>query len=119
MPKGDKTKRVSGVDLSAKSFLYVGDFNDTATWLLPVYIPGDAQKTVNLLTNHLARFYEMRSIPSAERHNLWIALCGACKAHGIVVDREAVVKMTPEELETMREEIASTRALMGTEAQYD
>jgi len=111
MPKGDKTKRVAGVDLSAKSFLYVGDLNDTSSWLLPVHVPGDAQKTINLLKNHLARFYEMKSIPTAHKKNLWIALCGACKAHGIPVNVEAFVEMTPEELELMREEMSSTGGL--------
>jgi hypothetical protein len=117
MPKNDKTRKVSGVDLSAKSFLYVGDLNDTSSWLLPVHVPGDLQKTINLLKNHLARFYEMKNIPPAHKNNLWIALCGACKAYGIPVDREAVIEMTPEEFETMQEEMSSSRALTGIEAQ--
>jgi hypothetical protein len=119
MPKGDKTKRVSGVDLSANCFLYVGDLNDTATWLLPVFIPGDAQKTINLLKNHHARFYEMKNLPAAEKRNLWIALCGACKAHGIAIDRECVVELTPDELETMQEELSASRAFRSVEALYD
>src|SRR5262249_18011385 len=111
MPKGDKTKRVAGVDLSAKSFLFVGDLDDTSTWLLPIFVPGDAKKTVNLIKNHLARFYEMKSIPEQHRRDLLIALCGAAKAHGLIVNRESVVEMTPEELQMMKEEMSSSDAL--------
>ena len=118
MPKGDKTKKVSGVDLSMKSFLHVGDPNDTATWLLPVYIPGDIAKTQNLLCNHLARFHEMKSIPPAEKRRLWERLIGACRAHGIDVNRDAVVKLTPEDIAVMHAEIAASRVMEHLDMQW-
>jgi hypothetical protein len=104
MPKGDKTKRVSGVDLSMKSFLYVGDADDTSSWLLPVYIPGDPNRTINLLRTHLGRFNEMK-LPQEAKHDLLIALVGACKAHGITVDHAKAIELSAEENGYAREEM--------------
>ena len=118
MPKGDKTKKVSGVDLSMKNFLHVGDPEDTSTWLLPVYIPGDLNKTKNLLCNHIERFHQMKSIPPAEKRRLWERLVGACRAHGIHLNRDKVVRLTPEEIAVMHGEIAAHRVMESLDMQW-
>jgi|SRR5712664_1217499 len=83
-----KSKRVNGIDLSSSAFAWVGDEQNTDTWLLPLWA-GDAKKSQNLIKNHLARFAEMKAIPVSERARLWERLVGAAKAHGIVAAVEA------------------------------
>ena len=81
-----KTKRVNGVDLSSSAFAWVGNEQNTATWLLPLWIPGDAQKTVNAVKTSLYRF-DTANIPDSERERVWFTLYGALLAHGIKTDR--------------------------------
>jgi hypothetical protein len=81
-----KTKKINGVDLNASAFAWVGDEQNTATWLLPVWIPGDAKKTLNALKTSLYHF-DTAKIPYSERAAVWFTLYGALLAHGIVTDR--------------------------------
>jgi len=88
-----KTKKVAGVDLSASSFAFVGDENDTSTWKLPIHFPGDIGKTRNHIKNALERFATTK-IPDEQRADVWRTIAGAAKAHGIRVgpQPEPVVK---------------------------
>jgi len=80
-----KTKKVHGVDLPASSFAYVGDENDTATWVLPIHVPGDRQKTVNLIKSAAYRVADTKAIPESERQKVFLKIAGAAQAHGIKV----------------------------------
>lgn len=84
-----KTKKVAGVDLSASSFAYVGNLNDTSTWAIALYFPGDPAKTRNLIASALHRFSETKGIPESEWQATWLILVGAAKAHGIPAQHQA------------------------------
>ena len=81
-----KTKRVSGVQLEASSFAFVGDPDDTNTWKLPIYFRGDTAKTVSHIINALARF-DQAKIPDNERPSVWHFIRGAASAHGIAAEQ--------------------------------
>jgi hypothetical protein len=79
-----KTKRVAGVhDLPASAFALVLDENDSSTWKLPLYIPGNVGLTVNHIKTALFRFASMKDIPDTERASVWTTICGAARAHGL------------------------------------
>jgi len=80
-----KTKKVNGVDCSRHCFSYAPD-DDTAHWILPVWIPGDTQKSVNAVKSSFGRF-DSAKIPDGEREHVWFTLYGALLAHGIKADR--------------------------------
>jgi hypothetical protein len=80
-----KTKKVAGVDLRSSSFAYIGDESDTSTWRVPIYFPGDNEKTVNHINNALARFSETGGIPEGDRASVFLLLCGAARSRGISV----------------------------------
>ena len=81
-----KTKRVDRVDLSASAFAYVGDPENTATWKLPIYFPGDNEKTRNHVKTALARFREIKGIPEDAMRDTWMILRGAAMTMGIRVE---------------------------------
>jgi hypothetical protein len=95
-----KTRKVAGVDLSAKCFLLVPDPELPKTWRLPVYVPGDTAKTVNLVKNNVARFQEIH-IPAGQRSALWNRLIGAATVLGIPVRKDPVVVVTEEEIDLL------------------
>ncbi len=79
-----KTKKVAGrFDLPASSFAYVGDVEDTNTWKLPIYVPGNAPLSRNLVKSALFRFADTKDIPASERQTVALTLNGAAKAMGI------------------------------------
>ena len=86
-----KTKKVAGhFDLPASSFAYVGDLEDAATWKLPIFVPGNAPVSRNLLKSALFRFSDTKDIPASERQTVALTLNGAAKAMGIrVVQHQA------------------------------
>jgi len=94
-----KTKKVAGVDLSAKCFLLVPDPESPKTWRLPVYVPGDTAKTINAVKNCLSRFNEMRDIPAGQRSALWNRLIGAATVLGIPVAKDPIIAVTEEEID--------------------
>ena len=84
-----KTKKVAGrFDLPASAFAYVGDENDTSTYKLPLYIPGNHSLTRNLIKSALFRFADTKEIPDQQRAEVWRVIVGACRAHGIKVVQE-------------------------------
>ncbi len=87
MMKDGKTKKVANVDLSARCFAYVADESDTSTWHCPLFVPGDAAKTINAIKTSLGRFSETKDIPASERETVWHTLRGAALALGIAVER--------------------------------
>lgn len=91
-----KTKKVAGVDLSAASFAYVGDPEDTSTWKLPIHFPGDEEKTINHIKNALARFPDTKGIPQTDKSMVWHKIVGAAKAHGIKVNEEKSIPVNAE-----------------------
>ena len=90
-----KTKRVAGVDLPASSFAYVGDENDTSTYKLPLYIPGNHSLTRNLIKSALFRFADTKEIPDQQRAEVWRVIVGACRPHGIKVVQEPAKPQAP------------------------
>ncbi len=86
-----KTKKVSGllhrVDLSSKSFAWVGDENDTATWLVPLFDPTSAANSKHLVSSALSRVNEVKGIPDSAFESVRLLVIGAALAHGIDVKR--------------------------------
>jgi hypothetical protein len=81
-----KTKRVAGgFDLPASAFALVLDENDTSTWKLPLFVPGNVALTQNVVKNALFRFAATKDIPYGQRAETWRTIAGAAKAHGIPV----------------------------------
>jgi hypothetical protein len=85
-----KSKKVAGVDLGSEWFAIVLDPQDTATWLLPLEIPGNAEKTVSVLTGMIGNWQKLR-IPDELRDEAWHLLRGACLTRGIPVPRQTTV----------------------------
>jgi hypothetical protein len=85
--KNGKTKRVNGVDCPRHAFAYAPDENDTSTWVLPIWIPGDVQKSLNAAKSSIARFDQAKGIPNSERAAVFFTLYGALLAHGFKTDR--------------------------------
>jgi hypothetical protein len=83
-----KTKKVAGVDCSASSFAYVGDPLRPDTWKIPVFVPCDTEKSLNLIKTALYRFSDAVGIPETERQSVWLILTGAAKAHGLKVGEQ-------------------------------
>jgi hypothetical protein len=81
-----KTKKVHGVDCQRHAFAYAPDEQNTATWMLPIFIPGDAQKSLNAVKSSLHRFNEA-NIPDNDKQTAFDTLRGALLAHGIVTAR--------------------------------
>jgi len=81
-----KTKKIAGTDLNASSFAYVGDLEDPATWKLPLFIPGNAGLTRNMIKNAVERFATTK-IPDERRAEVWRVIVGACRAHASRLER--------------------------------
>jgi hypothetical protein len=79
--KETKTKRISGKDLPASDFAYVGDSEKTDTWKFPVH---DAAH----VRNALARFNQSKGIPVAEKSKVRGRIVSAAKKHGVDVASE-------------------------------
>jgi hypothetical protein len=102
-----KTKKVAGQHLNAACFLLVPDENVPSTWRLPVHVPGDTQRTINLVKNNIARFHEMKAVPVGQRSALWNRLIGAATALGIPVSKDPVVTVTDAEIDLILAERAA------------
>jgi hypothetical protein len=102
-----KTRKVAGVDLNASCFLLVQHENEPSTWKLPVHVPGDTQRTINLVKNSVYRWNEIKGIPAGKRSALWNRLIGCCLALGIKVQTDPVVTATPEEIDLILAERAA------------
>ena len=122
-----KTKKVAGVDLSASSFAYVGDGSDTSTWKLPIHVPGDQTKTINLIRDALGRFQQTRGIADADIESVRCVLIGAAKAHGLKIDDRfrriaPTVELSPaeqamhRELKALKEDFAKSEAVADFKA---
>ena len=79
-----KTKKVAGVDCNQECFAYVKDENDSSTWNLPLYIPGNVGLTRNLIKCAVERFATAK-MPDEQRAEVWRLIAGAAKGHGIKV----------------------------------
>ena len=86
MMKHGKTKSINGVSCGAACFAYIGDEQNTATWLLPLWIPGDEKKTLNALKTSLHRF-DSAKIPDCDKQRVFDTIRGALLSHGIDTDR--------------------------------
>src|SRR5437879_11360755 len=82
-----KTKKIAGVDLSARCFAYMGDESDTSSWVLPLFVQGDPLKTRNLIASALHRVDGVKGIPDRHRTTVRLLLIGAALANGVDVDR--------------------------------
>jgi hypothetical protein len=85
--KDAKTKRVAGEDLTASSFLIVGDESDPASWKLPIKFSNE-KKTVSHLRNALSRFGQVKDVPQAKKDAAWKKLVILCEKHDIDVTEE-------------------------------
>jgi len=96
-----KTRKVAGVDCSASCFLLVPGETEPSTWKLPVHVPGDIPRTINLVKNNLVRFHEMKAIPVSQRSAIWNRLVGCAMCLGVPVQRDPVVSVTDEEIDLL------------------
>jgi hypothetical protein len=106
-----KTKKVANVDLNSKCFAYVGDESDTSTWFVPLFVPGDAAKTRNLIGNALHRWSETKGIPAVHRRAVVQQIVGAAKAHGLPLSKDVKIEVSEEEAALLLSEIAAHRFL--------
>ena len=83
-----QTKSVDGVELSAKSFAYVGDPKRTDTWHLPIDFPGDEEKTKSHIRDALSRFNQTEMSDAKKKARAWRRIVAAAKKHGIDVTEE-------------------------------
>jgi hypothetical protein len=90
--KDGKTRRISGVDCPRHAFAYAPD-DIAANWALPLWIPGDAKKSLNALKTSMHHF-DSAKIPDSERDAVWFTLYGALLAHGIKTDRRTFAPKT-------------------------
>jgi hypothetical protein len=119
MPKGEKTKRCGSSDLSSKSFLWVGNRNDTETWFLPVYDPTSTKKTQTLIQSSLYRFDEVKARISMEEHSkLRAQLAGAAQSFGIQ-ETATTIQMTDEEVSLLLEGRLTSRLFADIDEDYD
>jgi len=58
--------------------------NDTATWVLPIHVPGDRQKTVNLIKSAAYRV-PIQGYSRIRASEVFLKIAGAAQAHGIKV----------------------------------
>lgn len=79
--KEAKTKRVSGKDLTASDFAYVGDPDKTATWKFPIH---DASH----VRNALARWNQAKGIPASEKQKVRSKIVAAARKFGVEVTGE-------------------------------
>ena len=118
MAKGSKTKKVGGTDLAAHHFLWVHDVKNTDTWLLPIFDPTSAKKTVNLIKTSIYRFDDVaRKIPDEEHFALRAQLTGAAQSYGLT--EAALIELTDEEMALMLAERAATKALADIMDEYE
>src|ERR1700721_4256892 len=97
MPKNEKTKRCGSTDLASKCFLWVGNRNDTETWLLPVFDPTSTKKTQELIQTSGYRFDEVKArIPMDEHSRLRAQLAGAAQSYGLQ-ETATTIQMTDDE----------------------
>lgn len=73
-----RTKTVGGKHLSAASFAFVGDPNDTSTWKFPVHDKAHAD-------NALARWGQAKGIPSDKKEAVHAKIVAAAKKFGTEV----------------------------------
>lgn len=79
-----KTKHVDGEDLTADSFLIVGDPNKTDTWKLPWKFSSD-DKTKSHLRNALARIDQVKGVSDEDLAKAKEKLASLCKQYEIDV----------------------------------
>ena len=86
--KDGKTRKVAGMDLNADCFLYAPDLANTASWLFPVLLRGEEDKTRNLIVMHLHNFDgRTAGLPCELRQELFDMLRGCAITHGLRADR--------------------------------
>jgi hypothetical protein len=119
MPKGEKTKRCGSTDLASKSFLWVGNRNDTATWLLPVYDPTSTKKTQTLIQSSVYRFDEVKArIPMEEHSRLRTQLAGAAQSFGIQ-ETATTIQVTDDEMALLLEDRHASGLFADIDEDYD
>ena len=112
-----KTKKVAGhFDLGPEFFAHVGNPEDPATWKCPLFIPGNAGLTRNMIKNAVERFATTK-IPDEQRAEVWRLIAGAAKAHGIKVGAQPSAlpvnahPETAQPLDALDMEVKEARAL--------
>jgi HK97 family phage major capsid protein len=83
-----RTKRVDGADLPARCFVIVGDAERTATWSIPLIVPGNEASTKNLIRNALAEFDTIEILDPKTKSHSWRRISAAAKKYGIAVPIE-------------------------------
>jgi len=118
MPKGDRTKRIRGTDLSHQCFLFVGDKQEPDTWALPVFDPTSTEKTRHLIQRNLEVWEEITNrIPP--QHHQWLLsqLLGAAQSFGITP--EPPLTVSDEEMDLLLAERFAARMLRNIDSLYD
>jgi HK97 family phage major capsid protein len=89
-----RTKRVDGADLSAHRFAYVGDLQRTASWLIPISIPRDAEKTASAIRKAIAEFDQAEMPDKKKASRAWRRLVKAAKKRGIPIPGATAAEVT-------------------------
>ena len=92
------TRKIAGVDCGASCFAYVGNEKDGKTFRLCLRVPGSTEKTINQVKNSIARWHEMRGIPTGQRSALWNRLVGAAIVVGVPVVKDPIIVATDDEI---------------------
>src|SRR5882672_8506984 len=79
------TKKINGVDCPRHAFAYAPS-PDPKTWSLPLWIPGDAKKSLNAVKTSLYRFNSAK-IPDCEKQRVFDTIRGALLSRGIETAR--------------------------------
>lgn len=79
-----KTKKLRGIDLPPWAFLYVGDIERPATWLLPVNGFVSKEFTKQLIRRNVEVLDQiLPNIPKRQHTAMRYQLAGACQSYGI------------------------------------
>jgi hypothetical protein len=100
-----KTKKISGTDLSEHHFLFIGDSDKPATWLLPICDRTSEAKTRQLIERNLHYWEEIsKHIPARLRKQLRWQLEGAAISFGISASTElTTVRLNESEMDLLTE----------------
>lgn len=101
-----KIKRWRGVPLDASCFLYIGDLEDTRTWLFPVTGLFTAEYLKGLIEKNLRYWPELSArIPQPLRQTVRWQLCGAAMSWGVPVPKALqepqTVRMSEREMQLL------------------
>jgi hypothetical protein len=102
--RGLPTKKLRGVDLGWRSFLFVGDKTNPVSWLLPVCDLTNEQNTRQHIERSIDHWSEIAlHIPKRLHQQLYYQLEGAAQSFGIAVPSASEQTMSEAEMDLWQE----------------